>query len=338
MHPKSIWQIQGKQYIYYFPYFISMERVRVGQWRMKYNGGEELVRLASTSLITFVGVNANTGSLPLSFILEAGKQGVSVMVCTTHQRQPSLIMPQSVNSLEDVLTSQILHRENEKQAAYISRVLVGEMFKSRSMLVACPVVIETELSGTRNRKEVMQLEALASRDYWARYYAKLGFEGLSRREKHPINDALNALSRYQSGIILRWCLVHGLSPIHGYLHKRTSYEGLIYDLMEPYRYLIELAVLKTVLHHEITTSAALIDAATEQYKALLNEEVYIEPTNQRVYRRAMLHGAVIAMRHYLMKKMKRFLPPRETDSIQGRPFKCSYKVPGEIIRKSTTHP
>lgn len=333
MHPKAIWQIQGRQYIYYFPYFSSMTRVKNGQWLIGYNGGEELVRLANTSLISFVGVNKDTGSLPLTFILEAGKQKTAIMVCNTHQRQPSLIMPQSMNRSEDVLTAQILHRENEKQAAYVSRILVGEMFKARGKIAEIPTVIETQLGGTRNRKEVMKIEALASRDYWTRFYNKVNEAGLSRREPHPINDALNALSRYQSGIILRWCLVHGLSPIHGYLHARSEYEGLVYDLMEPYRYLVEMAVYDTVKNNGACNSEKLIQLSTARYKALLNEEVYIEPTNQRVYRKAMLHGSVIALRHYLLKKMKRFLPPRETTNIQGRPFKCSYMVPGEIIRK-----
>lgn len=331
MHPKSIWQLDGKQYIYYFPYMSKVTRAKVGVWEVVYNGGVERVRLSNTSLITFVGANERTGDLPLLFIVEAARSRTAIMICKTHQRQPALIVAGGANAKEDVLSAQILHRENEKQSAYIARTLIAECFSARQELVARPVTIETKLSATRTVKAAMQIEAHATLDYWQRYYQSLGLNGVSRRAKHPVNDALNALSRYQSGILLRWCLVHGLSPIHGFLHRRSTYEALIYDLMEPYRVYLEMAVKHAVA--EVGTEAQssdMIDAATKAYKLLMDEQVLIEPTNQRVYRRAMLQGPVIALRHYLTKRMKRFLPPRETDNKQGRPFKCSYRVPGEI--------
>lgn len=315
---------------YYIPYLKSVSRIKAGQWKIEFNGGSHSIRLVKTSFIFFLGANKNTGAIPLLFLQECSKAGVVIQLANTHQSEsaPVVMTNFKATDKDNLLGKQILSRENEKTRAYIARVLVRRCFEGRQALVSLPETIEKNLGRQRSVKDVMQIEAKASVFFWERYYASLGLNGLTRREKHPVNAALDALSRYQAGIILRWVLMHGFSPAHGFLHTSTCYETVVYDLMEPYRWVFEKAVHEAYMSNG---EAELIANSTLLYKQLLDEPVLVAPSSQKVYRRTELHGVVIALRYFLTGQMQRFQPPFEMEKMKrGRPYRCSYKLPGEI--------
>ncbi len=133
---------------------------------------------------------------------------------------------------------------------------------------------------------------------------------------------------FLSGIMLRWLLLHRLSPSHGYLHQTTDYMALIYDLMEPNRYLIEGALaeaVKTEKNGETYTAATL-----GVLKKSLDQIVYVPTTRQRVRRKNLLHGTVLALRAYLIGDMKRLVIPAPGAKAGGRPPKVSYRLPGDV--------
>ncbi len=111
------------------------------------------------------------------------------------------------------------------------------------------------------------------------------------------------------------------------MHGPTNYISLVYDLMEPYRYLFEQASLEAWQETQGEKTTAF---AVERLKNRLRTQVFVPVTRQRVYRKALLHGVVLAMRAYLLKDMSRFVVPQEGEKSPGRPIKTSYRLIGEV--------
>lgn len=106
-------------------------------------------------------------------------------------------------------------------------------------------------------RELIKIEAGSGRYYFLNY-AKLiptrhGF--LSRRggglvnSKRYASDVINALLNYGytvlAGEIAKFVNGIGLDPYYGFYHKPdTSFQALVYDLIEPFRWLVEYSVYK----------------------------------------------------------------------------------------------
>ncbi|MCH7560767.1 MAG: CRISPR-associated endonuclease Cas1, partial [Thaumarchaeota archaeon] len=98
-------------------------------------------------------------------------------------------------------------------------------------------------------------EAVSSR-YYFDCYAKLiddRFEFTKRNsiriEKKNATDVINALLNYGysvlAGQISSYINGIGLDAYYGFMHKNhTSFQSLVYDMMEPFRWLVECAVWK----------------------------------------------------------------------------------------------
>lgn len=328
-HPNSIWYTIGIERWWYIPYLDRLERIKAGLWRVHFgNTDPSDIDLRSSASILFYGANNKTGALPLTFLTECAKYSVSVLVHQNHVTKTMVFYCNEYTGRTDTLTQQILHRENSKQRAYIARILIKNLWKSREWLGPCTSSFST-LASKRTTEDVMVMEAGAARQYWEVFYRKAGVPGLSRRELHPLNSSLDALSHFLSGITLRWIIAHGMSPAHGFLHKQTSYTGLVYDLMELTRSWTEEAVLISWLAD--SNQESLTQRATRHFKNMLDDPITTQPTRQRIYRRGLIQGSVIALKHYLTGAMRAFLPPVvEKDTPRGRKRNVSYSLPGEI--------
>ena len=152
---------------------------------------------------------------------------------------------------------------------------------------------------------------------------------MHRRTDNPLSAALDAGSKFIYGILLRWILFHKLSPCHAYLHEPTDYPSLVYDLIEPYRYMIEDAVAISYMSDKNIDEKKLVAKSLEELKRILNEVVYVPASRQMVRRKNLLHGIVLALRAYLLGETKRFVIPVEGKKKGGRPPKISYRLPGE---------
>ena len=136
---------------------------------------------------------------------------------------------------------------------------------------------------------------------------------------------------FLSGVLLRWLLIHRLSPSHGFLHEGTDYMGLVYDLMEPVRYMIEEAAAAACRVHPPSSGSDVLTKATlSGLKHGLEKVVYVPATRQSVRRKNLLHGTVLALRAYLAGDMRRFVIPAAGARKGGRPPKVSYRLPGDI--------
>jgi len=106
-----------------------------------------------------------------------------------------------------------------------------------------------------NLEKFERLEHTFARHYWA-YYTTLfdpRHNFISRNQssqktsKQKASDPINALLNYGyavlAGEITKYVCGFGLDPYFGYMHKQNSGSiPLVYDLMEPFRWLVEKAV------------------------------------------------------------------------------------------------
>jgi len=138
----------------------------------------------------------------------------------------------------DYLAEQILKVKLESQIRFLKLTNNPELKDG---------IVKLERSG--------QSEAVSSR-YYFDCYAKLiddRFQFTKRNsiriEKKNATDIINALLNYGysvlAGQISSYINGVGLDPYYGFMHKNhTSFQSLVYDMMEPFRWLVDYSVWK----------------------------------------------------------------------------------------------
>lgn len=320
-HKDFIWtwksNARGAKVSLWLPYFSNVEKIpRTKTWRLAYNGGALLVDLKDIDFIMFYGAS---GDLPLAFLDALDQHRIPLMVHRCHRPYPYVFYPANRSDDNDVLTAQILLREHAQKRAYVARTLIRNRFANFSPVLD---VLDGDLTMLRQAKtiaDIRQIEAMVTAKYWQRWYRLLGVDE-TRRSTHPLSQALDAGSKFISGILLRWTLFHKLSPMHGFLHEPTAYPALIYDLMEPYRYIIENAVAQSYRALPSTVDAKkLVGTSIKAIKTSLDTPVYVPATRQYVRRKNLLHGGVLSLRSYLLRETRRLVLPIEGVKKGGRP-------------------
>jgi CRISPR-associated endonuclease Cas1 len=329
-HPDSIWtwksNTRRQKASLWLPYFSNVTKLKGDRYCFEYNGGSVTTHLKQIDCIMLYGAS---GDLPVKFLDALNTYKIPLIIHRRNLSDPYFFLPTYRADQQDILTAQITHRQNQIKSVYIARTILRERLGAMNSASLTGIRDYRPLSRTRSMKELRLIEAHETKRYWHNFYRQLNLEGTIRRDRHaPVNKALNAGSLFLSGIILRWVLYHRLSPQHGFLHTQTNYPSLVYDLIEPFRFIIEQSVHQAC--NETDDDKNLVAYSIERIKVLLNEKVYVPATHQLVYRKSTLHGIVLALRAYLVGDMKRFLIPVEGIKKGGRPPKVSYRLPGEI--------
>lgn len=309
---------------FWIPYLEEIKKVRNFTYHIGFNGGKVEIDTRKTDSILVYGA---TGDIPIEFLDDLNTNNISLIIHRRNKSKNYYFYSSKTISVGDTLTGQILARENQKKSSYIARTITLERYNSLHWLQP---QIDSFRKGIRSSKTVSEIrcfEAQFSKDYWKRYYAKLGIDG-TRRDDGPISKALDACSFFMSGIILRWILFHNLSPAHGYLHIQTTMPSLVYDLMEPYRYIFERAVFTTFSEHG---EDQLIARSITTLKHRLTENIYCPKLRMRMSRKNLLHGSVQALQSYVAGKAKAIIFPCEGDKVRGgRKINVAYRIPGSI--------
>lgn len=128
----------------------------------------------------------------------------------------------------------------------------------------------SELERAKDVKAVLRVEIVTSRMYWqalATVFDKK-WEFLIRsfnssRSTRDADDPINALFNYGYSILESECWkavnIIGLEPYIGFIHKtHTNKAPLIYDLQEPFRWLVELSILKILYKKKVTKSDFIV--------------------------------------------------------------------------------
>ena len=328
-HPDFIWtwksSTRGSKVSIWIPYFAEVSKLpRSKNWCLSYNGGNLELDLKKVDFIMFYGAS---GSIPLAFMDDLSQHKIILMIHRRNQIHPFVFYPPNLGDDLDIVSKQILFRNNIQKKTYIARTLIRSRLEKMRDLIPVPQGISIKLNRSKTVAEIRNIEAQTTARYWDNWFKKAGVES-ARRSGHPLSTALNAGSKFLFGVLLRWVLFHKLSPTHGYLHEPTSYPSLVYDLMEPYRYIFENATAKAwqSVGHD---AKSLVAATLAILKEDLDTVVYVPATRQSVRRKNLLHGAVLALRAYLLGEVPRLVLPLEGSRKGGRPPRTGYRLPGE---------
>ena len=113
---------------------------------------------------------------------------------------------------------------------------------------------QLELALQRNEFD----EANCARRYWQLYFPSIGWTATrrDRRENTPPNQMLNYGYAVLAALCHRSLVIHGLLPQLGVHHKpRYRADPLVYDLMEPFRPLVEMMLAEFMLEPDVSMKA-----------------------------------------------------------------------------------
>ena len=144
---------------------------------------------------------------------------------------------------------------------YLSRQIVKSKIESQIKFLKSTDNDTVELNIEKLEKHLNNLEdnilhseAVTSRFYFGAFSKLIDerFEFTARNspitvKKYGATDIINALLNYGysvlAGEITKFIHGVGLDPYYGFYHKNhTSFQSLVYDMMEPFRWLVEYAV------------------------------------------------------------------------------------------------
>lgn len=330
-HPDSIWtwpNSRGKRAAIWIPYLSSIEKKK-SVWTIRFQGGSLEFKMAEIDFMMMYG--STEAAIPVVFLEDANKANVVIAFHRRNVPRPVWIWTPPTFDKEDLLTAQILARENQIKCCHVARTLVRLRIQSFEWRRAIPHSLSEKLKGMRAVAAIRAIEAAESARYWSAYFEALGLHGEHRIDRGAVQAALNVCSVFMAGIVLRWLLFHRLSPSHGFLHEPTGYPALVYDLIEPYRVWMERAVFESVdacRKEGGLDEVRLIRFAIENLKDQLETFVCVPALHVEARRKNLLHGIVLALRAYLSGNARRFYPPMEGRQRAGRPIESGYALPG----------
>lgn len=308
----------------WLPYLNSIKEQRGGVWLFEYNGGVEETKLDDISSIMIYG-ECDT-SLSTKHLEKIARAGVPIVIYRRNLAQPIYIYGGPRPDVDDTITYQLVKRQQSRYCSHIARQLLSAKMRGMSYLVD-PIRIPR----TASIEKLRNIEAVHAKKYWGAFFDKLGEPEWSRRGKNPASEALDATSHFLAGIILRWITYHHLSPYHGFLHETTDYPSLVYDIMEPYRGIIESELLLIFKDFPIDKWTM---CAIDCVKTLLDEKTYVPLTRQIATKHELLHGCVLSLKYYLLGKQRRFLIPLPGKPNGGRPPKVDFMLYGRHAGKT----
>jgi CRISPR-associated endonuclease Cas1 len=319
------------RFFYWFPY-TNLIDIKGNSVTFNYNGGVETTSFDKIHSILFYGSHP---PLKQKFLEKCSENYIPIIIHRRNKHKAIWINSSLLTNKIDVVSKQILTREDLRKRKYIVRQLLKAKFKSMKWLISPP---SQPLRSNMTLDELVGFESWHARKYWDLYFEKLGHPEWNRRseEINPVNQALNAVSKFVSGICLRWLTFHKFSPYHAFLHKPTSYPSLIYDVIEPYRGYLDKIVFDSSMQAQKNglESQKFVAFSIEKIKQLLDVKVYCHSTQQIATFHELIHGIVLALRVYLLGENERFIVPLPSKPKSGRPVEAGYKLYGRRAGKT----
>ena len=322
-------RLNKKEHSFWVPYLAQIEKIVKTKpiYRLTYIGGVLDLDLSEASVLMLYG--NSTCNIPFSFLNDLNSTNTILIIHRRNMEMNYTLYPQNLKAYTEILSNQITIRNSNTKRLHICKALVLSRFKSMTWLIPIPDTALKKLKNTKTIEQVRSVEAQYTKTYWSKFFGSLGLDQSRRDKDNVVNQALAAGSSFVSGLVLRWVLLHNLSPCHGFLHVQTNMNALVYDLMEPYRYIFEKAVYGTVKANGVDDS--LIGKSLEELKDSLGREIYSPKLRQYMNKKNLIHGGVLALRTYLNKRSTKFVIPEEgIRSKGGRKLIINYRIPGAV--------
>ena len=317
-------QLRTSKKIFLWLPYTSAIKMKGQKVAFKHNSGIEILQFTDIHSIMFYG---SVVDLPQEFLEECVKYNIPITIHRRNMTKAVWIHQSTQTNVKDLLTKQIMHREDGRQQNYIARQLIKAKLKSSNWLIKTdPSVLKKH----HNVNQIRSIEAIYAKTYWNEYFKQLGHPEWTRRGDNPVAKILDATSKFLTGILLRWTLYHNMSPYHGYMHVQTEYPALIYDILDPYRGYFEEQIFQSIKKSKSLNkhTESWLPIAINDLKYFLNSKVYTDATRQIVTMSELMHGIVLALRSYLLNDSHRFIIPIPGKPNGGRPIKAGYTLYG----------
>lgn len=225
-----------------------------------------------------VVITGNHGNLSVPAIKWLMKQKRDIIILDWNGRLVTSMSPMIANLGEYKIAQHDAFRNSNKKLE-IAKWLIEQKFQGSFRVLewleknykkfSIPKIIPklaSDLPKTRTVKQITTLEAMFSQHYWKLIASVLEpkWEFISRNFGNGLisqnaDDPVNALLNYGYSILESecWKVVNtvGLEPYVGFVHKTyTNKAPLIYDLQEPFRWIIELEVLRMIRYKDVKLS------------------------------------------------------------------------------------
>lgn len=206
----------------------------------------------------------------LKILTENGRQ----LVLVDHEGNPSTMMNglRSSQTSTDYRIGQYDTFRNKSKRVYLSKQIVKAKLESQikflestknSDILSGLAKIKDYQKTIQNDPKPLEFESKIAKTYFTEYAKlfpeKYGFESRNqsgiRIAKNKATDVINGLLNYGyavlAGEICKFINGVGLDPYYGFYHKRHSgFQALVYDVIEPFRWLVDDAVYKIANHQD----------------------------------------------------------------------------------------
>ena len=224
-----------------------------------------------------VVISGNHGNLSVSAIRWIMKQKRDIVILDWNGRIITSMSPVLANRGQHKIAQYDVFNNPEKKSK-IARWIIEQKIKGSISVLdwlsekkgfSCDKILyklSQDISKSDNLTKTLRIEAGFSYHYWRALGSLFDkkWEFVSRNfgdswSSQEADDPINAMFNYGYSILESecWKAVNtvGLEPYIGFIHKTyTNKAPLIYDLQEPFRWLIEIGVLKLILGNKIKKS------------------------------------------------------------------------------------
>ena len=279
---------------------------------------DESVRKLPMEDIGAVLINCFSAQLHSSFLIEAAKNKIAVILCERF-RPVSLALP--VQRSSDTILTRAQIQTPMKMLRTMWCMTVDAKCANQYELVSriCPNA-EKSLSDFRisMKADTVCKEGNCARLYWNLFSESLELKGFRRLTQ---SDGLNGLLNYGYAVLMlrieQKLLGCGLDPLYGMGHvPRERSLPLAYDLMEPFRPAVDELVYKWVKEMNGSEEAFRVDRPYKSVIHGLMEQRYPYRTSESIsldkivemtiksYREALISGKPVRYKPWTRKSSK----------------------------------
>jgi len=323
-------------------------------------------------------VYGRTGEISIEAIRWLVKHNVAVTILDWNGKLLTVITPPESVQVKTKFAQYASYKDKALRLEIAQDLIRGKIQRTKTVLdwlsskysnVSYDFSVEEDrLEEALTLNEVMMAEARVAKKYWGELAKiipeKLEFDGRKTVNKpFGAGDYVNCMLNYGYSILEAECLrainSAGLDVHVGFLHEmKIGCNSLAYDMQEPFRFLIDLAVISAIEKNKLTNKDFI---RTENYNLRLKSsgaKKIIEEINLQFNKKAKYKGQLYSwnyvlftqireLAHYFLglKRKIDFTKPefelerQDTKEIRNLILNISYKKWNDLgFSKGTLHP
>ncbi len=267
-------------------------------------------------------VYGRTGEISIEAMRWLVKHNVAVTILDWNGKLLTTILPKESVQVKTKFAQYASFRDKELRLEIAKELIRGKVARSKTVLEWLKAKYsnivydfydeEVRAEKAKHLSELIIAEARIARQYWTQLAKiipkKLEFDGRKTVNKpFGAGDYVNCMLNYGYAILESECLrainASGLDVHVGFLHEMTiGKNSLAYDLQEPFRFLIDLAVISAIEKDKLTNKDFI---RTENYNLRLKStgaKKIIEEINIWFNKKVKFKGQVCSWSYVLMSQ------------------------------------